>query len=137
MESTLAALRDSVDLVLAFDLVEHLYDLPRFLREVRSALRPGGRLALLTGDIESGTARRVRQGWWYVRYPEHIVFPSWSYWQRCDGFTDARRVRTYASRGYRAGALRRAVGLARLAAGGGNGLPLVGPDHHLVVLTRT
>lgn len=137
MEATLAGFRGSVDLILAFDLIEHLYDLPRFLRDARLALRPGGKLALLTGDIESSTARRTGHAWWYVRYPEHIVFPSWSFWQGCEGFTHPVRFRTYASRGYRAGAVRRAVGLARLVAGCGNGLPLIGPDHHLVVLTRT
>lgn len=42
-------LRDATaDLVVALQVVEHLWDLPAFLRECRRALRPGGTLVLTT-----------------------------------------------------------------------------------------
>jgi SAM-dependent methyltransferase len=125
-----------MDVVFAFDLVEHLYDLPGFLRAALAALRPGGRLVMLTGDNQSWTARATRPRWWYASYPEHVVFPSWPFWRSCAGFAGATRIQTYASRGYRNSFKTRVRGGARLMAGVGNGLPLVGPDHHLLTLTK-
>lgn len=124
------------DLVFAFDLVEHLYDVVGFLRTARDALRPGGRLVVLTGDNTCLSARTMSSRWWYARYPEHVVFPSWRSWRNCRGFTDVTRLRTYASPGYRTAWYRRwRTALAALA-GRGNGLPPLGPDHHLLILTR-
>lgn len=64
------------DIITAFDLIEHLYDVPSFLTACHERLKPEGCLVLLTGDISCFSARLTKMNWWYVRYPEHIVFPS-------------------------------------------------------------
>lgn len=135
----LSALRDaegSADLVFAFDLMEHLHDLNSFFADARRALRPEGRLVVLSGDNTSLPARASRQRWWYLQYPEHIVFPSWRSMTRIPGFELVARLRTYASIGYRNGPLRRAWGAGRMLLGRGNGMPLVCGDHHLLVLQK-
>lgn len=132
----LASLRDAADVLFAFDLVEHLYDLDGFIASALGALRSGGRMVILTGDNGSPTARAARHRWWYASYPEHVLFPSWQHWRGRRGFARSERIRTYASVGYRAGLGARLRGAARLLAGRGNGLPLIGPDHHLLVLTK-
>lgn len=132
----LSEFSQELDVIFAFDLVEHLYDLPAFVDAARKALRRGGVLCVLTGCIESMTARRFRERWWYVGYPEHVLFPSWRYWRSLPGFR-ADRWRTYASVGYRPTLLRRLQGIAWTTVGRGRGLPLTGPDHHLVMLSRT
>lgn len=124
------------DLVTAFDLVEHLYDIPGFFRRCRELLVEGGTLVLLTGDIESISARLCRDKWWYLRYPEHVVFPSARFLNSGGGhFILRRKIRTYAARGYREPWYRaaRRAGPALLR-GRYDGLPSLGPDHALVVL---
>jgi SAM-dependent methyltransferase len=126
------------DLVTAFDLVEHLYDIPVFFRRCSELLVEGGTLVLLTGDIQSPSARLCRRNWWYLRYPEHVVFPSMHFLRSgTRNFVLRRKVRTYASRGYREhwyGVARRAG--PALLRGRYDGLPSLGPDHALVVLGR-
>jgi len=126
------------DVITAFDVVEHLYDFSLFLANVVQILKPGGKLVVLTGDIRSLGARYCGSRWWYLRYPEHIVFPSRDYFKGLvRGLHLERMVRTYASVGYRVAflpALRTALLLARR--GNYNGLPSLGPDHMLVVLRR-
>jgi SAM-dependent methyltransferase len=129
-------LHGQADLVFAFDLVEHLYDLSGFLGAAHDALRPGGKLAILTGDNSSVSARVMRSRWWYARYPEHVVFPSWRFWRSLGNFASAARVRTFASRNYRVPVLRRWRTAAAAMVGRGNGLPALDPDHHLVIITR-
>jgi len=136
VERDLGAITDPVDIVFAFDVVEHLYDLPGFLQAACSVLRPGGRLVILTGDNRSATARATRSRWWYAQYPEHVIFPSWRFW--CDQgiFTNPVRLKTYAALSFRSSAKQRVQGALSILAGTGSGLPLIGPDHHLVMLTR-
>lgn len=126
------------DLVTAFDLVEHLYDIPVFFRRCSELLVEGGTLVLLTGDIQSPSARLCRGNWWYLRYPEHVVFPSTRFLRSgTRNFVLRRKVRTYAARGYREPWYRvaRRAGPALLR-GHYDGLPSLGPDHALVVLGR-
>jgi len=126
----------AMDVVLAFDLVEHLYDLPAFVDQAAAALCPGGRLLILTGNNGSITARTLRNSWWYVGYPEHVVFASHEYWSSLNAFRPVARIATYASAGYRARVRDRVKSGLRLSLGRGNGLPLVSGDHHLVVLEK-
>ncbi|CAN5539152.1 hypothetical protein BH09MYX1_BH09MYX1_07810 [soil metagenome] len=77
----LAEAEGRFDVITAFDLVEHLYDVPSFLETARSLLSEKGRLVLLTGDIDCPSAKRDGARWWYVQPPEHVVFPSRAYFR--------------------------------------------------------
>lgn len=126
---------DCYDVITAFDLVEHLYDVPKFLGVCRRKLRKDGGIVLLTGDISSLGARLAGQRWWYLGYPEHIVFPSRKYFNDFSGFTLERWIPTYASLGYEQSLLRSIYGfLYGMSKGSYAGLPSPGPDHMLVIL---
>jgi 2-polyprenyl-3-methyl-5-hydroxy-6-metoxy-1,4-benzoquinol methylase len=49
--------RDSFDVVLCGDLIEHLRDPEQFLVRMRSLLRPGGRLVISTPNVANWTIR--------------------------------------------------------------------------------
>jgi SAM-dependent methyltransferase len=66
----------NVDLIFAFDLIEHIYDFSSFLEKCKMHLVKNGYLIILTGDIDSIEAKRDREKWWYVSFMEHIIFPS-------------------------------------------------------------
>lgn len=83
--SDLRQVDESFDLITAFDLIEHLYDLPSFIKSCTSKLSSGGSLILLTGDIASKVSTTCASSWWYVKYPEHIVFPSKKYFVKYSG----------------------------------------------------
>ena len=133
---SVAAVTGSFDIVFAFDLVEHLYDLPSFLASSLGMLKEGGMLVILTGDNSSVVARRYQHNWWYVRYPEHIMFPSSKSWCKQPGFRKFRKITTYASYGYRSKPVNRLKALINLIRKKGNGLPLISGDHHLVMLEK-
>lgn len=128
---------DEYDVVTAFDLVEHLYDLPGFIEKTRTLLAKDGVLILLTGDICSLSARLSRNNWWYLKAPEHIVFPSRYYLQNLDNFQQISVDDTYASVGYMRNLFIRIAHLIRKSLHGRyDGLPPLMPDHMLVVLSR-
>lgn len=127
------------DIISAFDLIEHLYDVPAFIETCHAKLAKGGKLVLLTGDIEAASARLAGSHWWYAQYPEHIVFPSARHLMGVPGFGVVTLDKTYASVGYQRPAL---LGVAqyirkRLQGRHYNGLPSLGPDHMLIVLGKT
>jgi SAM-dependent methyltransferase len=129
---------EKYDVITAFDLVEHLYDLPGFLSRTCDFLADGGVLILLTGDIQSITARLSKEHWWYLKAPEHIVFPSIKYLNGISGFKLVSVDKTYASIGYEQPYL---GSLMRYAKGvllhkTYIGLPSLGPDHVLVTLKK-
>lgn len=128
---------DKFDLIAAFDLVEHLYDFNGFMERCAALLSPGGKLVILTGDIGSLGARLSRTRWWYVRFPEHIVFPSYKFIYGQDAFQILSWDRTYASRQYCSSAGEAIRGLIQgLRAGDYRGLPAPWPDHALMVLRK-
>ena len=136
--ASIAEVGSSYDVITAFDLVEHLYDVPGFLQSCHERLADGGRLVMLTGDIEAPSARLAAEHWWYAQYPEHIVFPSRTYLGSLPMFRIQFLHRTYASVGYQRTGL---LGLAqmvrkRLQGRHFNGLPSLGPDHILAVLKK-
>ena len=136
--ASLDRVEGTFDLITAFDLIEHLYDLRSFFSRCAELLSAGGVLFLLTGDIESISARLCRAKWWYLRYPEHVVFPSTKFLASGTKWFSLRsKLRTYASRGYREPVyvVARRAGAAILR-GRYDGLPSLGPDHALLELVR-
>ena len=127
-----------VDVITAFDLIEHLYDVGAFLQDCCRRLRPGGQLVILTGNIDCRSARIARAHWWYVAYPEHIVFPSRLFFESLSNFRLENWVPTYAAAAYKypfyrvlLSHLKRIMILKKY-----NGLPSRSPDHALIVLTK-
>lgn len=125
------------DVITAFDLVEHLYDPLSFFNDCWHKLRDGGAMVVLTGNISCLSSKLSRANWWYLKYPEHIVFPSKRYLSLLPGFRLETWIRTYASVAYKKPLL---VSMRRLVVefprGRYMGLPSIGGDHALVVLRK-
>jgi len=135
---SIESVTEKYDVITAFDLVEHLYDLPSFFKIAENLLVRGGVILLLTGDIRSLSARLSNEHWWYLKAPEHIVFPSRSFLHNIAGFELVSIDETYASVGYERSLF---LGVAQyirksLFVGRYDGLPSLWPDHMLVVLNK-
>lgn len=125
------------DVITAFDLIEHLYNLNEFLDTCFQVLSPGGCLVFLTGDISCFWAKFTGSNWWYVRHPEHITFASKKYFELHPKFQVVDWIPTYADRVYDRPKLRVLFSIAkRLLLGDYCGLPALSSDHALIVLKR-
>jgi SAM-dependent methyltransferase len=62
------------DCITMWDVIEHLRDPAGVLARASSALRPGGVLALSTGDLMSVVARLSGRRWHLFNLPEHLFF---------------------------------------------------------------
>ena len=128
------------DVITAIDFVEHLYDVPDFMARCKRQLAPDGCLVILTGDVGSLSARICGTRWWYVRIPEHIVFPSRKYYEEFSGFQVAEWISTYASVVYDKTVVRKIIRIIKimkvLLKGNYRGLPSFYPDHILIVLRK-
>lgn len=136
--SNLSAVENaSVDVITAFDLVEHLYHPAEFMAECRNKLKPGGRLLIVTGNPLCIGARLSGGRWWYVNYPEHIVFPSKMYFARYTPFKLEQIINTYAGNTYKR-TTREILDctIRGFCNGNYNASPSLGPDHMLVVLWK-
>ncbi|MEH1929796.1 class I SAM-dependent methyltransferase [Nostoc sp.] len=123
------------DIITAFDLVEHLYDIPAFLEICLTLLSPDGLLLLLTGDITCFTAKILASKWWYVSYPEHIVFPSLQFFGSHPDFNLVSYLKTYASPDYQQPLLRTLKLITLyLLKGNYSGSPSLVSDHIMVML---
>jgi len=136
--SSTAGVTEKYDVVTAFDLVEHIYDVHGFFKKAGSLLVGGGILLLLTGDNHSLSARISKKNWWYLKAPEHIVFPSRAFLNSISGFELVSIDETYASIAYDRSLF---LGVAQyirksLFLSGYDGLPSLGPDHMLVALRK-
>jgi 2-polyprenyl-3-methyl-5-hydroxy-6-metoxy-1,4-benzoquinol methylase len=122
--------------ITAFDLIEHLYDVPAFLEQCIAKLAKNGRLVLLTGNIDCLSARLSGTQWWYARFPEHIVFPSKKFFSNYSGLRIEKWVSCYAGKWAKypkyAGLKGMLNGVLRRCAY--TGLPSPFPDHSLIVL---
>jgi SAM-dependent methyltransferase len=65
---------DSFDVVVLADVIEHLTDPRRTLREIRRVLKPGGRLLLLTPDAGSTVAKLFGTSWWGLLDDHYFYF---------------------------------------------------------------
>lgn len=71
------------DVVTAFDVFEHLYDIPTSLRNLAALVAPGGILIVETGNADDFWPRRYGLAhWWYARLFQHHVFWSRSAFER-------------------------------------------------------
>jgi len=127
--ATLEEAAGDFDVITAFDLVEHVLTLPSMLLVLADKLKSGGRLVVLTGNIECDSAVKQGSAWWYAQPPEHVIFPS----LLALGAVEALRVRevipTFAAKQYEPRAWRRVWSAARNRS--------TDFDHMIVVLQRT
>lgn len=136
--ATLGETPGEYDVITAFDLVEHLYDVSAFLKSCREKLSAKGRLVILTGNINSLSAAMAGARWWYARYPEHIVFPSKKYFKESSRLSIEKWIWTYAAKGYKY-PIKRVLSEVRnsvLRRQTYTGLPSIGPDHVLAILKK-
>lgn len=70
----LVARRGPFDAAVMLDVIEHLPDPAALLRELRGALRDGGRLLITTGDFASPVARLTGRRWRLMTPPQHLWF---------------------------------------------------------------
>jgi ubiquinone/menaquinone biosynthesis C-methylase UbiE len=123
------------DVITAFDLIEHLYDVCAFLQECSRRLKSEGRLVILTGNIDSLSAKIARQHWWYAKYPEHIVFPSVHFFSAHSMYKLERLTSTYPANTFRFPLRERVRGVVSgMLRGCYKGYPSLGPDHMLLTL---
>lgn len=126
------------DVITAFDLIEHLYDIPSFLNDCYNRLSLGGYLVLLTGNIHSLSSFLLGSNWWYVKYPEHIVFPSRKYFESHTRFQVVNWLRVYHSRSFEYPIIStmKFVLSCLIKQQIYSGIPSFQPDHVLIVLRR-
>jgi len=125
------------DVITAFDLVEHLYDIPSFFMECRKKLKDNGLVVILTGNFSCFSARITGADWWYLSFPEHITFPSRRYFYSIAQFSVVKWLRTYAATKFYSPIRNKVFSLVKgIQHGAYTALPSLGPDHVLVVLRK-
>ena len=90
--SVLADRRESYDLCVACDVIEHVRQPDHFLQAVHRVLRPGGWVFLVTPDLDSLAARLMRSRWLEFK-AEHMYYYTPATLRRQltqAGFTDIR-----------------------------------------------
>jgi hypothetical protein len=60
--------------VTLWDVIEHLPDPKTHIKNIAYLLKPGGIIALTTGDIESLASRICGAKWHLMTLPEHLFF---------------------------------------------------------------
>lgn len=99
--SNIQEIKNSFDIITAFDIIEHFYNFPKLLDSCFDRLVPNGYLVILTGNIGCLSAKIAGANWWYVRFPEHIIFPSKKYFKQHTKFQLIDWINTYAGNGYK------------------------------------
>ena len=125
------------DRILCFDVLEHVYAPGGFLDEYTKYLVPGGIAVIITGDIECRSALRYGCNWWYIRYPEHIRFPSEQWISGLPQVTVIEKHPCYASRYHGGSFLWKALlFLNQIRLWEFNGYPAFTPDHMCILLQK-
>lgn len=131
------------DFIFAFDLVEHLYNIENFFNFCRSHLKGGGKLVILTGNPNCLSARCAGVRWWYINNPEHIIFPSKSFFTNLSDFRLEQYRPVFNSRGYHAISVCNFLrpmniikAIAKMVLRRYDGTPLIDKDHALIILNR-
>jgi SAM-dependent methyltransferase len=68
--------RNMFDVVVMFDIAEHVTDVETMFFNLHKILKPGGELIIETGDALSDYAIKLKNNWKYYSIPEHRVFLS-------------------------------------------------------------
>lgn len=131
------------DLIFAFDLVEHLYDVECFFESCQRLLKDNGQLVILTGNPNCFSARLAKCRWWYINNPEHIIFPSRKFFSELKGFGIVDYHSVFNSRGYFLISVYNFLKpynilkiIAKLFLGRYDGTPLLDKDHALIILKK-
>lgn len=69
---SIAALAETFDAVVMYHVLEHLYDPLRALQDVRSRLKPGGRVVVVTPNADSACRRIFGCHWRGLEPPRHL-----------------------------------------------------------------
>ena len=67
-------LRQTFDVILLCDVIEHVAKPKDFLQTLGKSLKPGGWLVVSTGNSDSWLWRLTKARFWYCHFPEHISF---------------------------------------------------------------
>jgi SAM-dependent methyltransferase len=129
---------EKFDIITAFDVIEHLYDFDCFIQLCHKHLTKDGILVVMTGDMSSQSASKAKQRWWYVRFPEHILFPSLKLFSHLENFELLSTHFTYPHRFSRSPItlLKVWVASALVRRRSFMPLPITPPDHMLLILRK-
>jgi SAM-dependent methyltransferase len=126
------------DVITAFDVVEHLYDVPAFIGSCIEKLSEKGRLVFLTGNIDCVSAKLSGTQWWYAQFPEHVVFPSKRFFFNYSGLRVEEWLSCYPGKWADCPKYKGFISMLNglLRRGAYTGLPSPFPDHVLIVLRK-
>jgi len=125
------------DIAFLIDTIEHVYDVPTFLNNLSELLQNESQVVILTGDINSVPAKIFKNKWWYLGYPEHIVFPSVKCLTNFRGFRIKYHLKTYAFKSsQKKGKKKILSSLFKLLMHKGSGRKFFLPDHYCAVLSK-
>jgi len=135
--STIADAKGEFDVITGFDLVEHLYDMNGFLSQCWLKLKSKGHVAILTGNVSCLSSIMTGPNWWYVRFPEHIMFPSKKYFYSLEKFLVRTWFQTYAGKKYESSLWSKLFSLYKgIQYRNYMAQPSFVPDHTFVVLNK-
>lgn len=131
-------IKEKFDIITAFDVLEHVYDPNGFLEFAGSILRSNGKLIILTGNPASISAQMSGSNWWYVNYPEHVIFPSPLFFRNAKGFKFEASIKVFASIAHEEKGLFFLIknSIKILIGKKYSGRPAIFPDHQLIVLQK-
>jgi SAM-dependent methyltransferase len=70
------------DVVVSIDVIEHVLDVEKFLKQALAHVKESGWLVVSTGNPSCFAWRKVfKSKYWYSLYPEHVTFPSYKYFK--------------------------------------------------------
>lgn len=64
------------DVITIVDVIEHLPDPRKIVKQLLNKLRENGYMLIVTGDADNFVWRLSGANWWYCFHPEHIAFIS-------------------------------------------------------------
>ena len=67
------------DATVAFDVIEHVPDPQKLLKDMMQVTRPGGTLIIATGNRDALSWKLMGSSYWYCTIPEHLAFISTSW----------------------------------------------------------
>jgi SAM-dependent methyltransferase len=124
------------NIITAFDLIEHIYNVPDFLNTCFKQLLPSGYLILFTGNIMCLTAKLLKGKWWYIGWPEHIVFPSIKYFEIQNNFKVIQVIKTYHSNYFKPNLNLFFKTFLKKGYKNYNGVPAMQADHIMIILKK-